>query len=144
MPEQLVQQAELQSQLLAQEGAEAGDLVEAQRRAAKKESNKASKEAKKKTAPAVKGKGKDTATDDAVRWEQVPPGFQGERRSFTATIPGCDSRATVLWYDASIYVKKSRGLQEPEIKIDQKGGSTMSVRKHGGWTAAWKLAQKCG
>ena len=73
----------------------------------------------------------------------MPEGFNGERRSFTAQIPDCDSKATIIWYDGSVYVKKSRGLKEPEIKIDRKGGSTMSVRKNGGWTATWKLAKKC-
>ena len=74
---------------------------------------------------------------------EVPPGFKGERLSFTATVPGSDSRATIEWKDGSVYVKKSRGLKDPEIKIDKKGGSTLSVRKYGGWMATWKMAQKC-
>ncbi|OLP73561.1 hypothetical protein AK812_SmicGene47164 [Symbiodinium microadriaticum] len=114
MPEQLVQQAELQSQLLSQQKQddEAGDLVE--------------------------------AVDLKRANIELPPGFKGERMSFTATIPGSDSRATIEWKDASVYVKKSRGLKEPvEIKIDKKGGSTLSVRKYGGWMATWKMAQKC-
>ncbi|CAE7335986.1 unnamed protein product [Symbiodinium sp. CCMP2592] len=112
MPEQLVQQAELQSQLLQERAADDDlDLVEV---------------------PEFK-----------VAGIVVPDGFEGERRSFTANIPERDSKATISWYEPSVYVKRSQGLKEPYIKIDRKGGSTLGVRKYGGWAATWKLAIQC-
>ncbi|CAE7439643.1 unnamed protein product, partial [Symbiodinium sp. KB8] len=56
----------------------------------------------------------------------IPESFHGERASFTAHIPGTDSKATIQWYQGSIYVKRSHGCKDEKVNVDLKGGSTLS------------------
>ena len=45
------------------------------------------------------------------------------------------------WYDRSLYVYKALPLPEAGLKVNKMGGSSISVRKHGGsWRAAWSTA----
>ncbi|CAE7752933.1 unnamed protein product [Symbiodinium sp. CCMP2456] len=53
----------------------------------------------------------------------IPDGFHGDRPSFTAQITGTDSKATIIWQQRSIYVKKSKGCKDEKVNVDGKGGS---------------------
>ena len=56
-------------------------------------------------------------------------------------MPGLKSKLQILCYDGSIYVNKSSGAGG--FNVDRKGGTTIGVRKNGGWWLSWLSALRC-
>ena len=73
----------------------------------------------------------------------IPHDFRGKRKSYTIKppLPGLHSKLQILWHEGSIYVNKSCGAGG--FNIDKKGGSTINVRKKGGWWPTWIKALRC-
>ena len=71
----------------------------------------------------------------------IPTGFEGRRKSYTVNPPGVRSKLQILWSEGAIYVNQSCGADG--LKVDRKGGTTINVRKHGGWRLCWFKALKC-
>ena len=69
----------------------------------------------------------------------IPDGFAGLRKSYTLDLD--TSKVQVLWHEAGIYVKTSTGAGG--FKVDGKGGTTISIRKYGGWRLSWISALRC-
>ena len=47
---------------------------------------------------------------------------------------------SLRWYTDQFYVYRAKNVFD-DFKINKGGGSTVSVKKRGGWQAAWKDAQ---
>ena len=71
----------------------------------------------------------------------IPENFTGAKKSFTIRPEGDFNSIGILWQDAQIYVNKSNGAKG--VAVNKKGGSTLSVRKQGGWEQAWGMALAC-
>ena len=69
----------------------------------------------------------------------IPEGFHGQRRSYTLSLEGATGSVGVLWAEKQFYVSNSKGGNG--LRINNKGGTTVSVKKCGGWAASWALAR---
>jgi len=50
--------------------------------------------------------------------------------------------ALLRWYTNQIYCNGFQSLLDDKVKSNGKGGVTISVLKHKGWTLSWSLATK--
>ena len=75
----------------------------------------------------------------------MPPGFTGAKKSFSVCPDGAACSLGILWHESQIYVNRSCSTMAVELglKVNGKGGTTISVRKVGGWLRAWKMACAC-
>ena len=71
----------------------------------------------------------------------VPKGFDGSKRSFTVVPEGARGSVGILWGDSQLYVSKSNGAGG--VAVNKKGGSSIAIRKAGGWEKAWAMALAC-
>ena len=95
----------------------------------------------------------------------IPEGFHGQRRSYTLSLDGACGSVGVLWAEKQLYISNSKGAMQLSVlrcfhavilmsrksqkqgadglRINNKGGTTVSVKKCGGWAASWELARTC-
>lgn len=75
----------------------------------------------------------------------IPDGYQPTTKSFTVSPDAAKEDAhsiQILWYTNQIYCNGFQSLLDDKVKSNGKGGVTISVLKHKGWTLSWSLATK--
>ena len=58
----------------------------------------------------------------------------------------CFAPARLRWYVSQIYVSSANEAvaSTSDMKVNKKGGTTVSVKKVGGWQKAWEVAKSIG